>query len=121
MMIRIEGESEDVAAHFDAGFLDTLLGAVVARFANALKVFRVEEQRFITAMRLNVIADGGGNLTTRAGAEDAKRLTPELFEAESFPCCAVVKLNPGFHDAMIPSVMVIGFQTLQKTTIQAKK
>lgn len=85
MMVRIEGESEDVAAHFDAGFLDTLLGAVVARFANALKVFRVEEQRFITAMRLNVIADGGGNLTTRAGAEDAKRLTPELFEAESFP------------------------------------
>lgn len=78
-MILCEGNAEGVATHFDAGFLDTLLGAVMACFANALKVFWVEKQRFITTMRLNVIADGGGNLTTGAGAEDAKGFTPELF------------------------------------------
>ena len=89
--------------------------------ASALKVLRVEEQRFITAMRLDVVADGGGNLTTGAGAEDAKGLTPQLFKAESFPGCAIVKLNPGFHDAMIKAIVTIGFPARLNTTIRAKK
>ena len=121
MVISIKGNAVDVAAHFDAGLLDTLLGAVVARLTNALKVFRVEEQRFITLVRDDVIANGGRNLTTGTGAENAKGLTPQLFKAESLPLCAVVKLNSWFHDVMIKPVMAICFKARPFTTLWAKK
>lgn len=117
-MVRgVEWNAVDVAARFDAGLLDALLDGVMARLASALKVFRVEEQRFTTAMGRDVIANSGRNLTTGAGAEDAKGLTPELFEAESFPCCAVVKLNPWFHAAMIRGAMAFGLPGRQYRTI----
>ena len=117
----VERDAVDVATSFNAGLLDTLLDRVVARLTNALKVVRVEEQRFIAAMRLDVIADSGRNLTTGAGAEDAKGLTPQLFKAESLPLCAVVKLNSWFHDVMIKPVMAICFKARPFTTLWAKK
>lgn len=111
----------NVATCLVTGLLKALLDRVVARFAQALEVLRVEEQRLITAMRLNVVAYGGGNLTTGAGAEDAKRLTPQLLKAETFPCCTVVKSNSAFHDVMIQTVMAIGLSGRQYWTTADKK
>lgn len=118
-MVRgVERNAELITAYHDASFFKLLLGRVVAGFAEALKVFRVEEQRFITTMGRDVINHAGGNLTTGAGAKSAKRLTPELFEAESFPCCAVVKFNPWFHAAIIRGAMAFGLRWRQYRTIQ---
>lgn len=71
-MVRgVERNAVDVAAYFNAGLLDTLLDGVMTRLAARLEVFRVEEQRFIAFVGRDVINDGGGNLTTGPGAEDA--------------------------------------------------
>lgn len=118
-MVRgVERNAELIAAYHDASLFKLLLGRVVAGFAEALKVGRVEENHFITTMGFDVISDGGGNLTTGAGAEDAKRLTPELFEAESFPCCAVVEFASAVHVEMIRGAMAFGLSWRQYRTIQ---
>ena len=118
MVISIKGNAVDVAAHFDAGLLHPLLDRVMTFNASALKVGRVEEQRFIAFVGFDVIANSGRNLTTGAGAEDAKGLAPELFEAESFPCCAVVEFASAVHAAMIRGAMAFGLPWRQYRTIQ---
>lgn len=120
-MTRVEGNAILVAApqrtRGEVAFFRLLLDAVMTFNANTLQIFRVEKQRFIAFVGFDVIANSGRNLTTGAGAEDAKGLTPELFEAESFPCCAVVKLNPWFHAAMIRGAMAFGLPGRQYRTI----
>lgn len=74
-MTRVEGNAILVAApqrtRGEVAFFCLLLDTVMTFNASALKVFRVEEQRFIAFVGRDVIADGGGNLTTGTGAEDA--------------------------------------------------
>lgn len=60
-MIWVDWQAIDVASDHDTGLLLALLGAVVTALTEALEVGRIEEQRHIASVRLDVIRNASGH------------------------------------------------------------
>lgn len=60
VMIRINGQPIHITANHDARLLLSLLRAVMAKLAQALKVGAVEEQRHVTSVGFDMVSNDRG-------------------------------------------------------------
>lgn len=93
VVVKVKWDACCVAAFEGARLFETLFGAVVAGFAKALQVQRIEEQFFASTVRLFVINDGGRCSDLKLKAVGAKRLALKLCAAKSFPFCGAVEAH----------------------------
>lgn len=59
-MVWVDGQPIDVTPDHNARLFLSLLRAVMAKLAEALQIGRIEEQRHVAPVRLDVVSNVGG-------------------------------------------------------------